>query len=65
MKDYWSIARLLKNDNVLQIGTGKNPTTPLYSDTKKVKVFLNAKKNKKIKITKRNHAFKVTYLKYL
>ena len=32
MKNYWSIDR---NVNVLQVGTGKNPTTPLYSDTKK------------------------------
>ena len=39
MKNYWSIDRLLKNINVLPVGTGKNPATPLYSDTKKVKFF--------------------------
>ena len=55
MKNYWSIDRLLKNVNVLQIETGKNPTTPLYSDTKKVKIF-QTKKN--IKIAKREHAFR-------
>ena len=38
MKHYYSIDRLLKNINVLQVGTGKNPTTPLYSKTKKVKI---------------------------
>ena len=39
MKNYCSIDRLLKNVYFLQVGTGKNPTTPLYSDTKKVKSF--------------------------
>ena len=39
IKNYWSIDRLLKNINVLQAETGKNPTTLLYSDTKKVKIF--------------------------
>ena len=34
MKKYYSIDRLLKNVNILQVGTGRNPTTPLYSDTK-------------------------------
>ena len=29
MKNYYSIGRLLKNVNVLQVGTAKNPTTPL------------------------------------
>ena len=38
MKHYYSIDRLLKNINVLQVGTGKNPTTPLYSKTKTVKI---------------------------
>ena len=41
MENYWSIERLLKNVNFLQLGTGKNPTTPLYSETKKIQVFLN------------------------
>ena len=55
MKNYWSIDRLLKNVNVLQIETGKNQTTPLYSDTKKVKIFQT---KKTIKIAKREHAFR-------
>ena len=55
MKSFYSIDRLLKNVNVLQIGTGKNSTTPFYSETKKSENFLN-KEN--IKITKRKHAFK-------
>ena len=41
MENYWSIDRLLKNVNFLQLGTGKNPTTPLYSETNKIQVFLN------------------------
>ena len=51
MKNYYSIDRLFKNVNVLQVGTGKNPTTPSHSEMKKVN-----KKN--IKTTKREHAFK-------
>ena len=39
MKNVWSICRLLKNVKVLQVGTGKNPTTDLYSETKKMKMF--------------------------
>ena len=35
MKNYYSIDSLLINVDILQLGTGKNPTTPLYSDTKK------------------------------
>ena len=35
MKKYCSSDRLLKNDHVLQEGTGKNPTTTSYSDIKK------------------------------
>ena len=35
MKNYYSIDRLSKNVNVLQVGTGKNLTTPLYSDKEK------------------------------
>ena len=34
MKNYYTIDRLLKNNNVLKEGTVENPTTPLYSDTK-------------------------------
>ena len=49
MENYWSIDRLLKNVNFLQVGTGKNPTTPLYSETKKSQVNFN---ETNIKITK-------------
>ena len=35
MKNYYSIDKLLKNVNVLPVGTGKYPTTSLYSDRKK------------------------------
>ena len=61
MKYYCSIERLLKNANVLQVGTGKNPTSPLYSKAKKSENFLN---EKNIKITKRERVFKgfaITY----
>ena len=34
MKNYYNIDRLFKNVNALQVGTDKNPTTSLYSDTK-------------------------------
>ena len=34
MKNYYSIDRLLKNVDILPVITGKNPRTPLYSDTK-------------------------------
>ena len=34
MKNYYSIDKLLKNVNVLPVGTGKYPTTSLYSETK-------------------------------
>ena len=55
IKNYCSIYRLLKNFNVLQIETGKNPITNLYSDTKKSENYLN---DENIKITKREYAFK-------
>ena len=51
-KSYYSIDRLLKDVNVLQVGTGKNPSTRLYNEIKNV---LN-KKN--VKITKRERASK-------
>ena len=38
IKNCYSINRLLKNVNILQVGTGKNLTTPLHSDIKKVKI---------------------------
>ena len=43
MKNYYSIDTHLKNVNVLQVETVKNPTTPLYSDTKENENFLNKK----------------------
>ena len=50
MKNYYSIDKLLKNVNVLPVGTGKYPTTSLYSDTKKWKFFEQKKcKNNKNK----------------
>ena len=55
MKNYKGIDRLLKNVNVLQVGTGKNATTPSHSETKKCEKFLN---EKNMKTTKREHAFK-------
>ena len=42
MKHVWSIGRLLKNANVLNSGTYKNPTTSLYSE--KSENFSNLKK---------------------
>ena len=36
MENNWLIDRILKIVNVLHLRTGKNPTTPLYSETKKV-----------------------------
>ena len=51
-KRYYSIDRLLKDVNDLQVRTGKNPSTPLYNEVKNV---LN-KKN--VKTTKRERASK-------
>ena len=47
MKNYYSIDRILKNNIVLQEGTVKNPTTPLYSDTKKKKKIKKKNENNK------------------
>ena len=55
MKNKHRIGRILKKINVLQVGTGKNPTIPFYSETKISETFLN-KKN--MRITKREHTFK-------
>ena len=46
MKNFWSIGRLLKNFNVLQVGIDKNPTIPLYCETKKSGNFFVLKKCK-------------------
>ena len=43
MKNYYSIDYYSKNVNVLLVGTGKNPTTPLYRETKQSEIFLNKK----------------------
>ena len=51
MKHVWNIERLVKNANVLESGTGKNPTSALYSKTTKPESF-NVKKT--IKICKNN-----------
>ena len=60
MKSYKSIDKRLKNVSVLQVETGKNPTTPLYSETNK-----QTKMNpRNIQITKREHVFK-GFWKYL
>ena len=50
------IEKLLKNTNVSELGTGKNPSTALYSETTKPETFLM--KTKTAKITKRVHSFK-------
>ena len=55
MKNYRSFDRLSKNFNVSQVGTSKNPTTHLYSETKNRTYFLN---RKNVKVPKREHAFK-------
>ena len=54
IKHYCSIDRLLKNVIVLQVGTSKNPTALLYSDTKKGKFF----ERKKYKNNKKRTCFK-------
>ena len=53
MKNYYSIDKLLKNVNVLPVGTGKYPTTSLYSETKKWKFF----EQKNVKIIKTRICF--------
>ena len=48
MKHVWSTDRLLKNANILNSGTGKNPTTALYSETTKNEIFFDKKKQLKV-----------------
>ena len=49
----------MKNDYVLLLGMGKNPTTPLYSDTTNHEhIFGERKTMKYIKITTKSHAYK-------
>ena len=43
IKSYYSIGRVLKNVNVLQVATGKNPATSIYWYKKKVNIFSNQK----------------------
>ena len=59
IKLFKHIDKLLENANVSQFGTGKNPTTTLYSATAKNEIFfVETKTIKKAKIIKRAHAFK-------
>ena len=58
LSQYLSIAKLLRNDDVSQLGMGINAATRLYSDTKREKVFDEKKTMKKIKIAKESHAYK-------
>ena len=52
-KYYLTIERVLKNLNVPQLGTGKNSTSGLYSETTKpVKIFGETKDKKKTKNNK-------------
>ena len=51
-KKHYSVDRLLKNVNVLQVGTGKNPTTLIVKQ--KIENFMNKKNTK---ITKREQGF--------
>ena len=44
MDYFWSIDKLLKNVNVLESGTSKNPTTALCSKTTKPEIFFDEKK---------------------
>ena len=39
LRQFVSTGKPLKNDNVTQLGTGRNPTNPLYSDTTKHEFF--------------------------
>ena len=46
---FLNIDKLLKNDNVSQLGMGRNPITPWYSDTTKCEHFFNRKDYKRCK----------------
>ena len=59
INETWSTDKILKNANFLQQGTGKNLTTPLYSQTTKPEIFFDEKGYKNGKITKPSHAYKV------
>ena len=41
VRHFLNIDKLLKNANVSQLGTGKNPTTALYSETTKHENFFD------------------------
>ena len=59
LSQFLSIFKLLKNDNLSQLRTGKNPITPLYSDTTKCeKIFDKKKTINNVKIIKLLHAYK-------
>ena len=52
MKHLWSIDEFVKKANVSQVGTSKNLTTVLYSETTKAENFFEEKKAiKNAKIT--------------
>ena len=54
-KTFGALSDFFKIFSVIQVQTGKNPTTPLYSETKRSGNFLN---EKNVKITKWAHTFK-------
>ena len=55
-----SIDKLLKNDNVWQLGICRNLSTALYSDTAKhEKLFDEKKAIQNVKITKQSHPYKI------
>ena len=59
---YLNFYKLLQNFNVLHLRIGINPTTALYSETKKLEKKFDEKKDyEKAKITKLSHSFKIMY----
>ena len=58
LKHFWSIKKLLKNANVLQVRTSRNPITTLYSKTTKPENLFDETKTTKKTKKKRAHAFK-------
>ena len=69
LSQFVSIDKLLKNDNISQLGMGRNSTTPLYSDTTKRENCFDKKKTiKNVKVTKRinaNKGYASTYNIYI
>ena len=59
MNYIWSIGRLLKDSKILQVETGKDLTTALYSKTTKPENLFDKKSIIKItKVAKRFYAYK-------